>query len=91
MQFTNRLAYAPCPQRIELPYEKFAFRTLKPNGLLYALFMQTRGAGGPPYHCDVKEMQSLFSEKRWYWGSQQPFRSDHPLGVHELGFVLRRK
>jgi methyl halide transferase len=79
------------PPKDRAAYEKFAFRALKPNGLLYSLFMQTRGAGGPPYHCDVSEMRGLFSADRWDWGNQPPFRSDHPLGVHEIGFVLRRR
>jgi methyl halide transferase len=79
------------PPKDRNAYERFASRALKPSGLLYGLFMQTQGVGGPPYHCDVTEMRDLFSKEGWHWHNQPPFRSDHPLGVHELGFVLRRR
>lgn len=71
-------------------YETFASQATKIGGKLYILFMQTNGSGGPPYHCGIGAMRELFSEKRWVWPNGQSFRSDHPLGVHELGFVLER-
>ncbi len=66
-------------------------RWLKPGGTLCALFMQTGAAGGPPYHCEVAEMQSLFSAKHWIWSETEPLRVPHPTGLHEVGYVLRRR
>ena len=72
-------------------YEAFAHAALKPGGKLYALFMQnTLRPGGPPFHCDLAEMHVLFAPDRWSWPKEPPFRSDHPNGMHELGFVLTR-
>jgi SAM-dependent methyltransferase len=85
-------------------YEQSIFRWLKPGGLLLALFMQTdRGDEGPPivgppFHCDLKDMKSLFPASRWQWKIVAPIdhalltRYDHPSGkVYELSSVLQRK
>jgi SAM-dependent methyltransferase len=71
-------------------YEAAVAASLTTNGRLFALFMQTGGRGGPPFHCDVNDMRKLFGPSRWAWPSETPIRSDHPVGVFELGFVLRR-
>ena len=72
-------------------YEAFAHAALKPGGRLYALFMQnTIRPGGPPFHCDMAGMRALFAASRWRWPDATPLRSDHPNGMHELGFVLVR-
>ena len=76
-----------------LPSERVAYATmakcnLRRGGRLYALFMQTGGRGGPPFHCDLSEMASLFSDTVWRWSGEKPFRSNHPLGVYELGIIL---
>jgi methyl halide transferase len=79
------------PPKDRSAYEQFAFRALKSSGALYCLFMQTGGSGGPPFHCDIAQMKALFSPARWNWAPDSPIRSNHPLGVHELGFVLKRR
>ncbi|MEE4277402.1 MAG: methyltransferase domain-containing protein [Halieaceae bacterium] len=71
-------------------YEEQLHRWLKPGGILAALFMQTSREGGPPYHCDLTAMAELFSEDRWSWDVQS-LHSEHPAGIHELGYQLRRK
>ena len=48
---------------------------------------QTGEAGGPPFHCDLDAMAELFAPNRWVW-ENTPLRSEHPLGVYELGYRL---
>ena len=38
---------------------------LRPGGRLFVLFMQTGSRGGPPFHCDLTEMQRLFAPTHW--------------------------
>jgi SAM-dependent methyltransferase len=64
---------------------------LKPGGKLFALFMQTNQAGGPPYHCDMKEMRDLFSAERWAWPNEPLIRVPHPVGFHELAGCLVKR
>ena len=70
-------------------YEQWLYNHLKPGGQLLALFMQTGVAGGPPFHCDLSDMQPLFDDSRWLWpedGNEIP----HPSGRHELAHLLIR-
>ena len=71
-------------------YERLMSRILRPGGRLFALFMQKDGPGGPPFHCDIKEMRDLFPRSRWSWEAGTPIESPHPKGVRELGYVLVR-
>ena len=66
---------------------------LRPGGLLCALFMQTGRPGGPPFHCDLERMRTLFDDGRWEWPAAEPLPSPHPASpeIHELGFVLVRR
>jgi hypothetical protein len=68
-------------------YENLLTGWLRPGGTLLALFMQTGESGGPPFHCEKAAMEQLFSEERWIW-DETSVQSEHPLGVHELGFRL---
>ncbi len=70
-------------------YEQCLYDWLKPGGVLAALFMQTHKDGGPPFHCDLGVMQGLFEPQRWSWDIQS-IQSEHPMGIHELGFLLTR-
>jgi SAM-dependent methyltransferase len=80
-------------------YEKSIFRCLKPGGLMLALFMQTKGGNdGPPFHCDIADMKTLFPASRWQWkidaqiGQGSPVRYDHPIGeIFEIAYALERK
>ncbi len=72
-------------------YEKKLYSWLKPGGLLYALFMQTGGESGPPFHCDIMDMKALFDTGRWQWVHDEPLQTSHPSGRFELGFKLKRR
>ena len=37
------------------------------GGSLYAMFMQTDRAGGPPFDCPLSRMEELFGAKQWHW------------------------
>jgi SAM-dependent methyltransferase len=79
-------------------YEQTVYRWLKPNGRLFILMMQCdqleRSAGslgGPPFHCAIEEMRSLFSVDRWQWIQEPSDRFDHPSGViFELAGCLQK-
>ena len=71
---------------------------LKPEGLLYALFVQLLRPGavegsieGPPYHCDINGMRALFPAERWTWPRPPYPRTSHPRGLAELAVVLERR
>lgn len=72
-------------------YEACLARWVKPGGTLAALFMQTGNAGGPPYHCDIEAMKTLFHNDHWQWPEDDPIISEHPRGIHELGIYLTRR
>jgi SAM-dependent methyltransferase len=64
---------------------------LVPGGRLFALFMQTGRAGGPPFHCDVQRMHQLFPDELWLWPPDEARVVAHPNGLHELAQVLVRR
>jgi SAM-dependent methyltransferase len=63
---------------------------LRPDGRLFALFMQTGRPGGPPYHCDLTDMRGLFPPERWDWVEPPQREVPHPNGLFEYAAVLRR-
>lgn len=72
-------------------YSDRLFRWLKPKGQLFALFMQTNQLDGPPFHCGLENMETLFPPSRWQWSKKSPMPVEHPSGRHELGFVIIRR
>lgn len=79
-------------------YADRLFAWLRPGGLLLALFMQAPRDGsrsgyieGPPYHCDINGMRSLFSADRWHWPKPAYPAVPHPSGAVELAVVLTRR
>jgi SAM-dependent methyltransferase len=73
-------------------------RWLAPGGRLFALFVQFPRPGaaegaieGPPYHCDINAMRSLFPDSRWAWPKPPYPRTSHPRGLAELAVVLGRR
>ncbi len=72
-------------------YADRLWRWLKPGGGLFALFMQTGQPGGPPFHCAVERMETLFPHSHWQWPEGPPMRVPHPSGRHELGYHLLRQ
>lgn len=73
-------------------------RWLKPNGNLFALFVQflraeaARGQiQGPPYHCDINAMRALLPDTLWAWPKPPYPRTTHPRGLAELAVILERR
>jgi 2-polyprenyl-3-methyl-5-hydroxy-6-metoxy-1,4-benzoquinol methylase len=73
-------------------YEAMAHASVKPGGVLLALFMQKSELGGPPYGCGLDAMRALFPEDRWRWPEAEPRPYPHGglNGKAELGTVLTR-
>jgi hypothetical protein len=72
-------------------YEACLGRWIRPGGTLFALFMQTHSAGGPPFNCDLRDMRRLFSATEWDWPDTMPPPVAHPSGRSEQPAVLRRR
>jgi hypothetical protein len=65
---------------------------LRPGGHLFILFMQTGKPDGPPFHCDVAAMCTLFDATHWDWPDTLSAIVPHPSGVGaEQPAVLRRR
>ena len=71
-------------------YENCLYEWLKPDGQLFAQFMQTGAEGGPPYHCDVGAMTHLFKTQRWLWSEQHLTQVVHSEGLQEKVFLLNK-
>jgi SAM-dependent methyltransferase len=63
---------------------------LRPGGVLAVLFMQTGREGGPPFHCDLARMRTLFPEAMWTWPAELPAPVSHPSGLSEQPVALTR-
>ena len=68
---------------------------LKPDGRLFALFMQSPKPGaedgwiqGPPYHCDIQAMRAILPAGEWNWPKPPYPRVSHPAGMAELALIL---
>jgi len=72
-------------------YERQLQRWLRPGGKLFALFMQTPEDDGPPFHCDLEDMKTLFDDSRWYWQDVGHITSEHSDQKQELGRILIRR
>jgi SAM-dependent methyltransferase len=64
---------------------------LRADGRLFASFMQTGQDGGPPYHCDIADMEALFAPPRWAWNDEPPVTVPHSGELFELAYMLTRK
>ena len=71
-------------------YERRLATWLTPGGRLFAAFMQTDSADGPPFACRPEAMRALFAADRWDWPAQLAPQG-HPTGLLELTGVLRRR
>ncbi|MFN3189026.1 MAG: methyltransferase domain-containing protein [Aureliella sp.] len=70
-------------------YERELHTSLKQDGRLLALFMQSHQSGGPPFHCGLPAMRELFSDQRWIWSAEQ-ITIDHPAGMQEIAVILSK-
>jgi cyclopropane fatty-acyl-phospholipid synthase-like methyltransferase len=71
-------------------YAERLYQLLTDQGRLCILFMQSHTAHGPPFHCELAQMQTLFPASRWDWRGE-PTRVEHPLGLYELACVLEKR
>ena len=72
-------------------FEEWMYQSLKVDGVLYTLFMQTGEEGGPPFHCDMVKMKQLFSDKRWTWEQENTGQKMNSLtNKMEIPCVLRK-
>jgi methyl halide transferase len=65
-------------------------RWLRPGGALFILFLQSTRAGGPPFHCDLNQMRTLFPATTWSWPETLSARIAHSPGIEEQPAVLQR-
>ena len=65
-------------------YETQLYQWLKPEGKLFAQFMQTGKEGGPPFHCELNDMVTLFPEKRWIWSKEHVSLKKEPGKIERL-------
>lgn len=68
-------------------YEAQLWHWLRPGGRLFVLFMQTGREGGPPFHCDLAAMQTLFD--RWQWPESTDADSPHRVGTERPRILIR--
>lgn len=73
-------------------YERCLEKWLKAGGKLLFSMMQTGEVGGPPYHCELTEMRTLFGAKDWQWENEPPFvvARGHQSQRFELGFMVAK-
>lgn len=64
---------------------------LRPGGMLLVLFMQTDKQGGPPFHCEIADMQAIFTPDKWQWNNGEEFISQHNNEKFERGKVLLKR
>lgn len=71
-------------------YEEQLYKWLKPQGKVFAQFMQTGQEGGPPYHCSLNDMLNLFSNEKWEWSKEY---TANAMGSdkRELLYILNKK
>lgn len=69
------------PPELWKQYELQLYQWLKPQGKLFAQFLQTGQQGGPPFHCELNDMFELFPKSKWNWSEE------HSLQVKEIGKV----
>lgn len=77
------------PPELWQQYETQLREWLKPEGRLFAQFMQTGSEGGPPYHCKLNDMNALFDKEKWVW-SDEHTAQEKELGKIELLYVLEK-
>ena len=71
-------------------YEQCLYNWLKPQGKLFAQFMQTEQKNSPPFHCGVTEMADLFTLERWGWSAEHKTQVIHSEGLHEKMYLLEK-
>jgi len=71
-------------------YEQCLRHWLKPQGKLFAQFMQTGQEDGPPFHCDISAMKDIFNAEQWLWSERYETNVIHSEFRHEQLFLLEK-
>jgi len=71
-------------------YESQLLNWLKPQGMIFAQFMQTGREGGPPFHCELNDMSELFTTDKWAWSEEHISQEKEP-GMTELLYLLHKR
>ncbi len=77
------------PPKLWSDYESQLHQWLKPKGKILAAFMQTGKEGGPPFHCELVDMNTLFPNNRWSWSDEHAAEEKEP-GMTELLYILEK-
>lgn len=77
------------PPELWQQYEAQLYEWLKPKGKIFAQFMQIGREGGPPYHCELNDMDNLFSKEKWVWSDEHTAQEKEP-GMTELLYILEK-
>jgi SAM-dependent methyltransferase len=77
------------PPKLWAKYETQLHEWLKPDGIIFAAFMQTGKEGGPPFHCELNDMADLFSKEKWAWSNEHTQQEKEP-GMSELLYLLNK-
>ena len=81
------------PPELWEQYESQLRKWLKPQGKLFAAFMQTGKEGGPPFHCDLTEMEVLLPKENWSWSDEYTSHvkeNNIAPGKEELLYILQK-
>ena len=72
-------------------YENQLYNWLKPQGKLFAQFMQTEAEGGPPYHCEINVMEDIFKKGKWLWSDAYKASTDELGNKSEILYLLEKR
>ncbi len=78
------------PQALLPAYAARLAEWLRSGGVLVELFLQTDSDTGPPFHCDISRMRTLFPDTLWAWPAMRLPPAPRPAGRSELPTALRR-
>jgi methyl halide transferase len=87
----DQTCFCALPPSLWEQYELRLHRWLRPGGRLFVLFMQTGRDTGPPFHCDLGRMRSIFTPCRWAWPEKLLECVPHPSGLFEQPAMLERR
>jgi len=78
------------PEQWQLYVNKLA-SWLKPGGKLFVHFLQKTKPGGPPYHCEIREMHKLFNDEQWLWSAEYFTNRNEIKNIAEIAYLLVKK
>ncbi len=79
------------PSELWQKYADQLYSWLKPNGKIFAQFMQKESEGWPPFHCEISDMHKLFAKDKWIWSQQHADSSNDFDKLKELIYILVKR